>query len=69
MASNENYHTIFGPDGHFREDFELYGNNYLESEAKIHSLGSVLSSPMIDEGVIYFGSSDGKMYAVNLSLK
>ena len=66
-ASRDKWHTIFKPDGHFRDDFQLYGSNYLESEARIHSLGSVLSSPVIDQGVIYFGSSEGIMYAVNLN--
>jgi outer membrane protein assembly factor BamB len=30
----------------------------------MHSLGSVLSSPVIADGVVYFGSTDGKLYAV-----
>jgi outer membrane protein assembly factor BamB len=31
---------------------------------RMHSLGSVLSSPVIADGVAYFGSTDGKLYAV-----
>jgi outer membrane protein assembly factor BamB len=31
---------------------------------RMHSLGSVLSSPVIVDGVAYFGSTDGKVYAV-----
>lgn len=64
--SRSNYHTIYDENGAFREDFELYGAGYLNSENLIHALGSVLSSPAIDSGVIYFGSSDGSMYAVSL---
>lgn len=65
-ASRKNYHAVYGDDGEFREEFVLYGADYEESENAIHSLGSVLSSPVIDDGVIYFGSSDGHLYAVDL---
>jgi len=44
----------------------LYGADYLESEKKIHSLGSVLSSIIIQEENLYFGSSDGYIYSVSL---
>ena len=64
--SKENYGTIYNENGHFRKDFELYGSDYVATEAKIHELGSILSTPIIEEGVIYFGSSDGYYYAVKL---
>jgi outer membrane protein assembly factor BamB len=28
------------------------------------TVGSVLSSPVVADGVVYFGSTDGKVYAV-----
>jgi outer membrane protein assembly factor BamB len=31
---------------------------------RMYSLGSVLSSPVIVNGVVYFGSTDGYLYAV-----
>jgi outer membrane protein assembly factor BamB len=31
---------------------------------RMHSLGSILSSPVIVDGVAYFGSTDGTLYAV-----
>jgi len=31
---------------------------------RMHSLGSILSSPVIVDGVAYFGSTDGRVYAV-----
>jgi eukaryotic-like serine/threonine-protein kinase len=65
-SSKLNYSTVFGDDGKFREGFELYGKDYLEAERTIHSLGSILSTPVIDENIIYFGSSDGGLYAVSL---
>ena len=64
--SKLNYHTIYNKDGHFRKGFELYGTDYVATEAKIHELGSILSTPVINEEVIYFGSSDGYYYAVKL---
>lgn len=66
LASRTNYSQIFKPDGSFNDDFVLYGANYLDSERKIHTLGSVLSTPVIQDDVIYFGSSDGNLYAVKL---
>jgi outer membrane protein assembly factor BamB len=30
----------------------------------MYSLGSVLSSPVVADGVVYFGSTDGNLYAV-----
>jgi len=66
LASKEKWNTIYQSNGDFRDDFQLYGYNYIESEARIHSLGSILSSPVIDDGLIYFGSSDGRFYAVEL---
>lgn len=64
--SQLNYNTIYNEDGEFKEGFELYGKDTELSEAKIHSLGSILSSPLIEEQIIYFGSSDGFLYAVTL---
>jgi outer membrane protein assembly factor BamB len=64
--SKLNYSTMYNEDGEFKEGFQLYGNGFEESEATIHALGSILSSPVIDGKVIYFGSSDGYLYAVRL---
>jgi outer membrane protein assembly factor BamB len=64
--SKENYSLIYNEKGEFKKDFVLYGKDYLESEKMIHSLGSILSSPVIDNDVIYFGSSDGNLYAVKI---
>lgn len=63
-GSKENYTKVYADDGKFRKDFELYGKNYLEAEQTIHSLGSILSTPVFDDNTIYFGSSDGGLYAV-----
>ena len=62
----KNYSKIYKPDGTFLDEFELYGKNYLESEKMIHNLGSILSDPIIHEGKLFFGSSDGNLYAIKL---
>lgn len=63
-----NYSNVYDKNGKFREDFELYGKDYINSERIIHTLGSILSTPVIDGNVIYFGSSDGGLYAVDIAL-
>jgi outer membrane protein assembly factor BamB len=65
-ASKQKYHTIYDETGAFKEGFVLYGEDWKKAEEMIHALGSVLSSPAIDNGIIYFGSSDGYVYAVKL---
>ncbi len=66
--SRKNYSLIYDEKGEFNKDFELYGKEYIKSEALIHSLlGSILSSPVIENERIYFGSSDGCLYSVELN--
>jgi outer membrane protein assembly factor BamB len=64
QGCKDNYQKVFNNDGSFRSDFELYGRDYNESERIIHTLGAILSTPVADAGVLYFGSSDGNLYAV-----
>ncbi len=33
---------------------------------QLYKLGPIVSSPAINKGVVYFGSADGFLYAVNL---
>ncbi len=35
------------------------------SQSRLYSLGSILSSPAVDGGVLYVGSTDGYLYALN----
>jgi outer membrane protein assembly factor BamB len=53
-----------GPDyaAAFADEF------YEETVVGVHkmlSVGAILSSPVVSQGVIYFGSSDGNLYALN----
>ena len=67
-GSKKNYTTVFDSTWHFRKDFTLYGSDSvtLASEQKIMSLGAILSTPVIHAGVLYFGSTDGHLYAVKI---
>jgi outer membrane protein assembly factor BamB len=66
-GSRKNYAIVYAANDEFRKDFSTYGEQYLEAEKKLHALGSVLSTPAISDGVLYFGSSDGYVYAVKLN--
>lgn len=46
-------------------DLSLYTNNAKVMDA-FYTLGAIVSSPAIKESVIYFGSADGYLYALNL---
>jgi outer membrane protein assembly factor BamB len=58
---------VVGPDG--RPDFkaifrsQLYEDMYRAGE-KLFSLGSIVSSPTVDRGVVYIGSTDGNLCAL-----
>lgn len=66
-ASKENYSKIFNSDGSFLKEFQLYGEDYLKSEKMIHELGSILSDPVVHDDMLFFGSSDGYLYALILN--
>lgn len=65
-SSKINFNLVYDNAGHFREDFQLYGSDANKSESTILSLGSILSTPVIADNIIYFGSADGNIYAVRL---
>ncbi len=66
-ASKQNALGAFGPDG--APDFKvIFTSDFFEdmyvAGAKIFSVGAMLSSPTVDRGVVYLGSADGNLYAV-----
>ena len=63
-SSRKNYYSIYGDNDDFRPGFALYGDQFQESERQLHTLGSILSTPAIAGNIIYFGASDGYIYAV-----
>lgn len=65
-GSRKNYGTVFNEKGEFIEGFNLYGKDMIETEQKILDLGAILSTPVIHQKTLYFGSSDGYLYALSL---
>lgn len=68
-GSRKNYYKVFNKQDQFREGFKVYGNSIeaiLRSEEQLQAMGSVLGTPVIKEGIIYFGSTDSTFYAVEL---
>jgi len=57
-----------GPDGGIKDDKVWTGDTLddmiVNIRTKVFSMGSVLSSPAIQDAVVYFGSVDGKLYAL-----
>lgn len=64
--SKKRYAGLYGPDDHFRKGFELYGDNYIAAEKQILSLGSILSSPLVENRTLYFGDANGYFYALQV---
>ena len=50
-----NYEVVFGSD--FYDDI-------MAGYVKLLSVGTILSSPVVDDKVVYFGSTDGNLYAL-----
>ncbi|MDB5151552.1 MAG: afsK [Mucilaginibacter sp.] len=68
----ENAASVLNPEGNVDfnylakgKDVSLYATS-VEAMNKLYTLGSIVSSPAINNGVIYFGSADGYLYALNL---
>jgi outer membrane protein assembly factor BamB len=66
-GSRENSSKYLGADG--KQDFaKVYPDRTLDGIivglSRIHSTGSILSSPVVVDGVLYVGSTDGYMYAL-----
>jgi outer membrane protein assembly factor BamB len=66
-ASKQNKSWVLTADGKFNQPF-LFFDNWFESpllaQDRQMSVGSIFSSPLVANGVVYFGSTDGFMYAV-----
>lgn len=59
---------FLGPDGGLKEDKVWTGDTLddmiVNIRTKVFSMGSILSSPVVEDGALYFGSVDGKLYAL-----
>lgn len=63
-GSRKNYSSIYGDNDDFLPGFAIYGEQFQESERQLHTLGSILSTPTIAGDILFFGASDGYVYAV-----
>ena len=68
QAAVQNKDSLLNASGEFNLQKLFTENSYqgmLQSVDRINSLGAVLSSPAVHNGKIYFGSTDGNMYALH----
>jgi eukaryotic-like serine/threonine-protein kinase len=66
-ASKENGPALTKPDGTPNYEAAFAGDFYddmVAGESKMLTVGSVVSSPAVVDGVMYFGSTDGNVYAL-----
>lgn len=67
-ASKKDILSVLNPDRTRRNDVTIFGFNDFEDMYvywyKNFSLGAIVSSPVVDQGELYFGSTDGNLYAL-----
>lgn len=66
-GSKENAATYTKADGTPNYEgafFDFFYDDMVAGVHKMRSVGNVLSSPVVVDGVVYFGSSDGNLYAL-----
>ena len=61
--------NVLNDDGSFNRDafapvFGDFQDMYIDFYRYI-SIGGIMSSPAVDQGVVYVGSTDGNLYALN----
>jgi len=59
---------VLNPDGSLNQEafaplFGDFADMYLDFNRFV-SVGAILSSPVVDRGIVYVGSMDGKLYAI-----
>jgi outer membrane protein assembly factor BamB len=66
-GAKENAATYLDAEGRI-DDTKLYSDITLDAMmvglSRMYTLGSVLSSPVVVDGTVFFGSTDGNVYAV-----
>lgn len=65
-GSKKNYETVYDKYDAFKDGFRLYDNDMEASEKKILELGAILSTPLIEQGIAYFGDANGVIYSLQL---
>lgn len=62
--SKKYYTALFDEKDAVRKDIDPDGKNYLEVEKRILALGAILSTPIVEKDLVYFGDSNGYFYAL-----
>lgn len=62
--SKKYYTQLFDENDKIRKDIDPDGSNYLEVEKRILALGAILSTPVVEKDLVYFGDSNGFFYAL-----
>ena len=67
-ASKSDPMKVLNPDGSLRQEgfspvFGDFQDMYVDFYRYV-SIGAIVSSPVVDHGVVYFGSMDGNLYAI-----
>jgi len=60
---------VLNPDGRLNQDafapvFGDFQDMYVDFYRYV-SIGAIVASPVVDQGVVYIGSMDGNLYALN----
>ena len=66
-ASKENKGWPLTADGRFNMPFLFTsptGEGTIQGTGRQGSVGSIFSTPLVADGVVYFGSADGNLYAL-----
>jgi outer membrane protein assembly factor BamB len=66
-ASKENKGRVLTAEGRFNVPMLFFDNwreGPLVAQDRQISVGSIFSSPLVANGIVYFGSTDGFMYAI-----
>jgi outer membrane protein assembly factor BamB len=67
-ASRQNLAAFSKPDGtpdYAKAFTENFYENMVSGVNKMYAVGMILSSPVVVNNTIYFGSTDGNLYAIN----
>ena len=67
-GSKKDPFKVLNPDGSLNQDafapvFNDFEDMYLDAYRFI-SIGAIVSSPVVDQGTVFFGSMDGSLYAL-----
>ncbi|MCH7411322.1 PQQ-binding-like beta-propeller repeat protein [Belliella sp. DSM 111904] len=63
-TSKDNFSKLYTPEGKFRNDLTIHSAE--EGEKLLNNLGPIVSTPVLNQNLLFFTSLDGKVYAIKL---